>query len=392
MAGLNGDTITDFSSGDKILFVDANPSTFTFSVSGTTLTYNGGNVLHLGSAPSGTIVASAAAGGGVQLTIGSANATQPVHVINDFNGDGRSDLLLRNDNGSFFDLLGQTNGGFANNGDNSFANVAISWHIVGTGDFDGDGKADLLLRNDNGSITDWLSNSKGGFSPNDGNASVAVALAWHVAATGDFNGDGKADILWRNDNGAMFDFLGSNAGGFTDNGSNSFVNVDTTWHVAGTGDFNGDGKDDILWRNDAGVMFDFLGSANGGVTNNGDNSYVAVDPSWQVAGIGDFNGDGKADILWRNANGAIFDFLGTANGGFTNNGSNSFATLDSSWHIASIGDFNGDGKADILWRNDNGSVMDWLGNASGGFNPNGGSSSISIGLDWHVQPEHNVLL
>ncbi|HWI87774.1 MAG TPA: FG-GAP-like repeat-containing protein [Sphingomicrobium sp.] len=392
LAGLNGDTITDFSQGDKIVITDASLSTFTFNVNGNLLTFNGFE-LHLGSAPSGVVSASVGPGGsGVQLTIGAANIGQHGAVANDFNGDGRSDLLLRNDNGAIFDFLGQTNGGFANNGDNSYSNLASSWHVVGSGDFNGDGKTDLLLRNDNGTITDWLSNANGGFSPNDANGSVAVGLTWHIAGTGDFNGDGKADILWRNDNGAMFDFLGSGSGGFTNNGSNSFVNVATAWHVAGIADFNGDGKDDILWRNDNGAMFDSLGTANGGVTDNGSDSFVNVDTSWQVAGVGDFNGDGKADILWRNVNGAVFDFLGTANGGVTNNGANSFMSIDNSWHVASIGDFNGDGKADILWRNDSGAVMDWLGNAAGGFNPNGGNASIAVGLSWHVQPEHNSLL
>jgi hypothetical protein len=109
-----------------------------------------------------------------------------------------------------------------------------------------------------------------------------VDNSWHVATTGDFNGDGRADILWRNDNGAIFDFLGTGNGGFTSNGDNSSVAIDNSWHVASVGDFNGDGRADILWRNDSGVMFDFLGTANGGFTSNGDNSYVAVGTSSHV--------------------------------------------------------------------------------------------------------------
>ncbi|MBW0006448.1 MAG: M10 family metallopeptidase C-terminal domain-containing protein, partial [Sphingomonas sp.] len=83
-AGLNGDTITDFSAGDKILITDASLSGFTVSLSGHTLTYTGGS-LTLTNLPSGTIVASAASGGGVQLTIGASTNPIPHAAHNDFN-------------------------------------------------------------------------------------------------------------------------------------------------------------------------------------------------------------------------------------------------------------------------------------------------------------------
>jgi hypothetical protein len=382
---LNGDTITDLSPGDRIVITDANPAAFNFSLSGSTLTYSGGS-LALSGALRGHLVASAAPGGGVQLTLLD-------HVVaNDFNGDGMSDILLRNDDGSLFDLLGTQNGGFTNNGNQSFASLPTSWHVDGTGDFNGDGHADLLLRNDNGTMTDWLGTANGGFAVNDANATVAVGTGWHVAGVGDFNGDGKADILWRNDNGVIFNFLGTANGGVLNNGDNSYVNVDNVWHVAAVADFNGDGRADILWRNDNGTIFDFLGTANGGVVNNGDNSFVAVDSSWHVAGAGDFNGDGIDDILWRNDNGAIFDFLGTASGGVVNNGDNSFAAMSNSWHVAAIGDYNGDGIADILWRNDNGTVIDWLGTANGGFLANADNSTVALSAGWHIEdPPHPIV-
>ena len=71
--------------------------------------------------------------------------------------------------------------------------------------------------------------------------------AWSLVAVADFNGDGKADLLWRNTSN------GKNSVSYMDGGTQSgSVNIpvlaDTKWNVVGTGDYNGDGKADILWR------------------------------------------------------------------------------------------------------------------------------------------------
>ena len=88
----------------------------------------------------------------------------------------------------------------------------------------------------------------------------------------DFNGDGRSDVLWRNDNGAVTNWLGQDSGRFADNGANAYVNVPGSWYIAGTGDFNGDGRDDVLWRNDTGTVTNWLGQASGGFAENGANA------------------------------------------------------------------------------------------------------------------------
>jgi serralysin len=322
-AGLNGDTIVDFSDGDKIVITNATLAGFSFSLSGNTLTYTGGS-LTLGSVPVGHIVASAAAGGGVQLTV----EVSDVHNVNgdshnDFNGDGLGDILWRDDNGLLFDWLGTANGGFTSNASNFAINVGTEWRVLGTGDFNDDGRDDILWRQDgSGHMLDWLGTANGGFISNSGNFDINVSTEWQVAGTGDFNGDGRDDILWRQDGtGRLLDWLGTANGGFISNSGNIDINVSTEWRIAGTGDFNGDGRDDILWRQGGtGRLLDWLGTANGGFTSNSGNFDMNVGTEWRITGTGDFNGDGRDDILWRqNGSGHLLDWLGTANGGFISN-------------------------------------------------------------------------
>jgi hypothetical protein len=217
-----------------------------------------------------------------------------------------------------------------------------------------------------------------------------VPTSWHVAGTGDFNGDGRDDILWRNDDGRMTDWLGASNGGFFDNVANASDSVPTSWHAAAIGDFNGDGRDDILWRNDDGRMSDWLGATNGGFFDNAANAYTSVPTGWQVAAVGDFNGDGRDDILWRNDDGRMSDWLGASNGGFFDNAHNAYETVPTTWHVASVGDFNGDGRDDILWRNDDGRMSDWLGATNGGFFDNAANAYTSVPTNWHVEPQASI--
>jgi FG-GAP-like repeat len=77
----------------------------------------------------------------------------------------------------------------------------------------------------------------------------------------------------------------------------------------------------------------------------------------------DSNNDGKSDILWRNDNGSIA--LWTMNGAtVTASSLTSVPSIDPSWKVAGTGDFNNDGKSDILWRNNNGSIALWTMNGA----------------------------
>jgi hypothetical protein len=169
--------------------------------------------------------------------------------------------------------------------------------------------------------------------------------------------------------------------------------VSLSWSVVGTGDFNGDGRDDILWRSSTGQLSNWLANENGSYTANDANAFTSVPTDWKVVGTGDFNGDGRDDILWRNSStGQVSDWLGQSNGGFVANDANALLDVLTSWHVVDTGDYNGDGRDDVLWRNDSGQLSNWLGQANGSFVPNDGNASSFVPTNWLVQAPDNLFV
>ena len=82
-------------------------------------------------------------------------------------------------------------------------------------------------------------------------------------------------------------------------------------------------------------------------------------PSWQIKDTGDFNGDGKSDILWQSSNGTPAIWLMDGTNAVTVGAAGSF-NPGPSWQIKDTGDFNGDGKSDILWQGNDGTPAIWL--------------------------------
>src|SRR5437762_4069103 len=184
----------------------------------------------------------------------------------------------------------------------------------------------------------------------EGNIRTVADQNWQVAGVGDFDGDGKADILWRNRaTGDNYIYL---MDGLSIKAGEGYLRqvADQSWQVAGVGDFDGDGKADILWRNRAtGDNYIYLMD---GLSIKAGEGYLrqVADQSWQVAGVGDFNGDGKSDTLWRN--GATGENYLYPMNGTTILGTEGYlrTVADTAWQVKGTGDYDGDGKADVLWR------------------------------------------
>jgi hypothetical protein len=289
--------------------------------------------------------------GTATVTVTSSTTRMRVSTA-DFSGDSKSDIFLRRQSTSGEDSIWLMNGTTKAVGAYT-ESAGTNWHVVGIGDFDGDGKADVLWRDPTtGQNAMWLMN---GTTKAVGVIIESAGTQWDVAGVGDFDGDGKADIIWRNHN------TGENSmwlmNGTTKRMGTYIASAALHWKVVAIGDFDGDGKADILWR-DSSTGQNAMWLMNG-ATKTVDAIIESAATSWDVAGVGDFDGDGKWDIFWRNHNtGENYIWLmnGTtkAAGGYTQ-------TAGLNWTVAAIGDYDGDGKSDVLWRDyGSGSNDMWL--------------------------------
>jgi hypothetical protein len=151
-------------------------------------------------------------------------------------------------------------------------------------DFNNDGNADILWRDKaSGAVVVWYMNGAGAASKVDW-ISQNGDTNWEVVGTGDFNNDGNADILWRDKaSGAVVVWYMNGSGGITNIGW-VMQSGDLNWEIVGVGNFNNDGNPDILWKNktNGGLVVWYM-NGSGGVTNVG---WVVQsgDLNWEIVG------------------------------------------------------------------------------------------------------------
>jgi hypothetical protein len=318
-------------------------------------------------------------------------------VVADFNNDGKPDLAVVNQNqtdacytydgvGTISILLGNGDGTFTNKSTlclpNGLGNYGTAPMVVG--DFNGDGKPDLLVSYDStgesagAASAVLLGNGDGTFTP--GQEDIVDGMdKLYSAIAGDFNADGKLDLAvpYLDDFGGtnISIPLGAGDGTFNTFGTavacNSGINCAYASKVV-TGDFNGDGILDLayVWDDEYGIsppgVTILLGKGDGTFTRVAQQpTTTLINPKYLTAG--DFDGDGKLDLAFADATSNSLTILhGNGDGTFTQ--VNGQPTCPASTYV-STADLNGDGKLDLIFTGTGNTVEIFLGNGDGTFQP-----------------------
>lgn len=260
----------------------------------------------------------------------------------DFNGDQRDDMLWHDPQTQQYYM-------YHMQADGQRTTVRMphsfddDWKVAGRGDFDGDHKSELWLRN-------LVTGQNYIVQPESDEQSQqfvnTVPLVWKMVGVADLNGDGRDDVLWRHQQTGAF-WLYQMNGAVIDSSVNA-GQIELSWRLLTLGDVNGDGKADRIFQHRfTGDLY--VHEMNGNKTLQ-QYPIGQRDSHWSFAGSGDFDGDGHVDLLWRHLlqGDTVIDFMapGHIQRSERINRLNNFE-----WYVATVGDFNADNKADIYWYN-----------------------------------------
>ncbi|MEU5872412.1 VCBS repeat-containing protein [Glycomyces sp. NPDC047369] len=251
---------------------------------------------------------------------------------------------------------------------------------VGEYDFGIDGRTDLYaVRSSDGALFYYPGNGSGGFG-----SAVQVGTGWAgltlVETAGDIDEDGHQDVLARSADGILWFFRGTGVNG----GLTGPVRIGSGWNsfdaIVSGHDVNGDGWTDIVARStETHWMFVYAGRGDGTFK-----TALQYGTGWDVLReitlAGDLTGDGTPDIVAINkGDECLYLYRGNTSGSVSQ-----AVKVGCGWEgvnaIAAVGDFNGDGKNDIVARRDSdGNLFLYRGNANGNF-----LTSVRIGTGWNT--------
>lgn len=292
----------------------------------------------------------------------SANASSTTgtgRAITDVDGDGRTDLLLDH----------MSTGGLAywrmHGAEVMHASPNLGsppgYQRVTTGDFNGDGRVDIVWVDPRDQqILLWLADGTGGFTT----APVGQhGLNWRVFSAGDVDGDGKSDLLLRADKYIAYWAMD---GATILRQPMPFTAPEGLTLVA-HGDFNGDRRLDIVWEATATRTLSMWLGTGDGFTSAPVRDYVQ---GWKVWGAGDIDADGKSDLLLTHPSERFLAYW-LMDGATPVRFSPAFRLSGEDEPIrrfgpVAVGDYNGDGKLDILSsRERDRQLMIWFGDGNG---------------------------
>jgi hypothetical protein len=275
-------------------------------------------------------------------------------VVGDFNGDGIPDLAgttydTQNFTGTVSVLLGNGDGTFAGGSSNPLPTVASS---LMTGDFNGDGKLDVAVADQASGVYVFLGNGDGTFQnpviSNIDNLSLAGAV-------GDFNGDGKLDFIG---------IEGLQLGWFKGNGDGTFQAPSTFYSVGANSDsvfaadLNGDGKLDLITVQESADTYTVM-LGNGDGTFQAGAVYSVGSPLSNELAMGDLNADGNLDLVLAGETSQLGTSILPGNGNGTFQSPVKLPILGT-FAVGEAGDFNNDGKLDLIAINSLGSLVSLL--------------------------------
>jgi autotransporter-associated beta strand protein len=269
----------------------------------------------------------------------------------DFNGDGLTDIVGRNAQTGEWNVALSNGSTFTTSVWGSWsANPAVTWVDVKVADFDGNGKADITGR--------WLQAGTWYTALSNGTSFTTTAWAtwsatvtWEDVKVGDFNGDKKADITGRYGAAGQW-WTGISTGtSFTTSLWDTWAadSPNVTWADVQVGDFNGDGMADITGRwLQSGQWWTSISNGNGFSHTLWTTWNAKV--TWVDVKVGDFTGDGKADITGRYLEGGQWWTGQSTGSAFISNLWDTWPAAAATWVDVQVGDFNGDGLPDIAGR------------------------------------------